>query len=117
LTGKQVQGSAGIEIPKKMHSPLLDARKLNEWESLFICTMESNAKNKMNGDVKSLNPLTKLWRIIDGSTMLRHGLLEYLKLAEIAVVLILGSVEEGQTTQSTADSPVDGSQHARPNLL
>jgi hypothetical protein len=80
-----------------MHGPLLDARKLSKQESLFICTMESNAKKVMDGDVKSLNPLTKLWRIIDGSTMLRHGLSEYLKLAEVAIVLVLGSVEDEYT--------------------
>jgi hypothetical protein len=43
-TGKQVQGSSRTDIPEKTHGPLLDARKLNEQESLFICTMESNAK-------------------------------------------------------------------------
>jgi 2-C-methyl-D-erythritol 4-phosphate cytidylyltransferase len=55
--------------------------------------MESNAKKVIDGDVKSLN-LTKLWRIIDDSTMLQHGLSEYLKLAEVAIVLVLGSVED-----------------------
>jgi hypothetical protein len=59
--------------------------------------MESNAKKIMDGDVKSLNPLTKLWRMIDGSTMLRYGLSEYLKLAEVAIVLVLGSVEDERT--------------------
>jgi 2-C-methyl-D-erythritol 4-phosphate cytidylyltransferase len=58
--------------------------------------MESNAKKVIDGDVKSLN-LTKLWRIIDDSTMLQHGLSEYLKLAEVAIVLVLGSVEDEYT--------------------
>jgi 2-C-methyl-D-erythritol 4-phosphate cytidylyltransferase len=55
--------------------------------------MESNAKKVIDGDVKSLN-LTKLWRIIDDSTMLQHGLSEYLKLAEVEIVLVIGSVED-----------------------
>jgi hypothetical protein len=59
-----------------------------------VCTMESNARKIMEGDVKTLNPLTKLWRVVDTSSMLRHGLSEYLKLAEIATVLVLGSVED-----------------------
>jgi hypothetical protein len=80
-----------------MYGPLLDARKLIEQELLFICTMESNAKKTMDDDVKSLNPLTKLWRMIDGNTMLRYGLSEYLKLAEVAIVLVLGSVEDERT--------------------
>jgi hypothetical protein len=79
------------------HGPLLDARKLDEQESLFICTMESNAKKTMDGDVKSANPLKKLWRVVDTSSMLRHGLSEYLKLAEIATILVLGSVEDERT--------------------
>lgn len=88
---------ANTEIPEKIHEPLLDARKLDNQESLFICTMESNSKKIMEGDIKTVNPLTKLWRIIDASSMLRHGLLEYLKLAEIAIVLVLGSVEDERT--------------------
>jgi hypothetical protein len=54
-------------------------------------------KKVMDGDVKSLNPLTKLWRIIDGSTMLWHGLSKWLKLAEVAIVFVLGSVEDERT--------------------
>jgi hypothetical protein len=56
--------------------------------------MESNAKKIMDSNVKSANPLTKLWRVVDTSSMLRHGLSEYLKLAEITTVLVFGSVEE-----------------------
>jgi hypothetical protein len=85
------------EVLVQKHDPLLDARRLSEQESLFMCTMESNAKRIMDGDVKTVNPLTKLWRIIDASNMLRHGLSEYLTLAEIAIVLVLGSVEDERT--------------------
>ena len=46
------------DIPKKKHDALLDACKLDDQESLFICTMESNAKKVMEGDIKSINPLT-----------------------------------------------------------
>ena len=48
----------------------------------------------MDGDVKSLNPRTKLWKMIDSGTMLCHGLSEYLKLAKVAIGLILGSIED-----------------------
>jgi hypothetical protein len=85
------------DIPEKKHDALMDARKLDDQESLFICTMESNAKKVMEGDIKSINPLTKLWRVVDTSSMLQHGLSEYLKLAEIATVLVLGSVEDERT--------------------
>jgi hypothetical protein len=59
--------------------------------------MESNAKRIMDGNVKMVNPLTKLWRIIDASSMLCHGFSKYLKLAEIAIVLVLGSMEDERT--------------------
>jgi hypothetical protein len=85
------------DIPKKKHATLLDVRKLDDQESLFICTMESNSRKIMDGDIKTINPLMKLWRVVETSSMLRHGLSEYIKLAEIAVVLVLGSVEDEWT--------------------
>jgi hypothetical protein len=59
--------------------------------------MESNAKKIMEGDIKTINLLTKLWRVVDTSSMLRHGLSECFKFAEIATVLVLGSVEDERT--------------------
>ena len=85
------------QMPEVKHSPLLDAWKLDEQESLLICTMELNAKKIMDGDVKLVNLLTKLSRVVDTSSMLCHGLSEYLKLVEIAVVLVLESVEDERT--------------------
>lgn len=58
--------------------------------------MESNAKI-MEGDIKTTNPLMKLWRVVDTSSMLRPGLSKYLKLAEIATILVLGSMEDERT--------------------
>jgi hypothetical protein len=85
----EVPESSNIhDIPEKKHNALLDARKLDDQESLFLCTMEANARKIMEGDVKTLNPFTKLWRVVDTSSMLRHGLSEYLKMAEIATVLV-----------------------------
>jgi hypothetical protein len=45
------------DIPKKKHATLLDVRKLDDQESLFICTMESNSRKIMDGDIKTINPL------------------------------------------------------------
>ena len=59
--------------------------------------MESNAKKIMDGDIKTINPLTKLWRVVENSSILRHGLSEYIKLVEIAAILVLGSVEDERT--------------------
>ena len=91
----EVSQSGNIHnMPEKNHNALLDARKLDKQESLFVCTMESNARKIMEGDVKTLNPLTKPRRVVDTSSMLRHGLSEHLKLAKIATILVLGSVED-----------------------
>ena len=59
--------------------------------------MELNAMKIIEGNAKILNPLTKMWRVVDTSSMLHHGLSEYLKLAEITTVFVLGSVEDKHT--------------------
>jgi hypothetical protein len=41
-----------------------------------------------------LNPVTQIWRTISASKVLAHGFLEYLKLAEIALVHVIRSVED-----------------------
>jgi hypothetical protein len=41
-----------------------------------------------------LNPTTKLWWILDANSTLVVQFLEYIKLAQIAMVHILGSVED-----------------------
>jgi hypothetical protein len=85
------------DIPEKKHATLLDVRILDEQESLFIRTMESNARKIMDGDIKTINPLTKLWQVVENSSMLHPDLLEYIKLAEIPTVLVLGSMEDEHT--------------------
>ena len=65
------------EIGEEHHLAIFCSKKLDEQEALFICTMESNSTKIMEGDVITINPLTKLWRIIDANNMLRHGLSEY----------------------------------------
>jgi hypothetical protein len=85
------------DIPKKKHATLLDVRKLDEQESLFICKMESNARKIMDDDIKTINPLTKLWQVVENNSMLCHDLSEYIQLAEVAAILVLGSVEDDRT--------------------
>jgi hypothetical protein len=59
--------------------------------------MELNAKKVLEGDVTIVNPLKTLWRLIDLSSMLWHNLSEFFKLAEIATILVLSSVEDERT--------------------
>jgi hypothetical protein len=40
------------------------------------------------------NPLTRLWRTLEASYILRHSFLEFFKLVEIAIMQMLGLVED-----------------------
>jgi hypothetical protein len=44
-----------------------------------------------------LNPLTRMWCKVFGSTLLNHKLLEFIKLTEIIVVQMFGFVENEHT--------------------
>jgi hypothetical protein len=41
-----------------------------------------------------LNPLNPIWRTIDSSWVLTHSFHEYLKLAKMVIVHVLGNVED-----------------------
>ena len=41
-----------------------------------------------------INPITRIWRTISASRVLSHGFQEYLKLAKIRLVHVIGSVED-----------------------
>jgi hypothetical protein len=41
-----------------------------------------------------LNPVTRLWRSIEANNYLKHSLFEFLKIAELVVVMVLGSVQD-----------------------
>lgn len=63
---------------------------------MFKFCMKSNSKSAMKGDLP-LNPVTRLWQKIDTSPHLRFQLSEYMKIAELVVVMVLGSVEDERT--------------------
>jgi hypothetical protein len=44
-----------------------------------------------------LNPVTRLWQSIETNSYLKHSLYEFLKIAELAVVMVLGSVQDEWT--------------------
>jgi hypothetical protein len=47
-----------------------------------------------------VNPLTRLWRVLDANIALATTFPEYIKLAEVAMVHILGSVEDERSFSS-----------------
>jgi hypothetical protein len=56
-------------------------------------TMIHNSKVVMHDQENSLNPITRLWHKLLASPILSHKLLKYMKLTEIAIFQVLGSVE------------------------
>ena len=83
--------------------PVLDTFALESEQALFKIAMISNAHAAMelpplNAPAHQLvNPVTKLWRILDANTSLGNKFAEYIKLAQIAMIHILGSVEDERT--------------------
>jgi hypothetical protein len=64
------------------------------WEvSLFKASMKTNVDNALKRP-HLVNPLTKLWCYFARNVHLRSTFLEYLKLAKIAIVQIIGTVED-----------------------
>jgi hypothetical protein len=57
-----------------------------------MAKMMASTTNKAHPTV--VNPLTHLWRVINASQLLFHTFPKYLKLAEIAMTHILGSIED-----------------------
>jgi hypothetical protein len=83
-----------------VHAILLGG-DLNSQQGLFKLTMKSNitqamaeimafAFNKVNPTI--IHPLTYMWPVIHASQLLFNDFLEYLKVAEITMVHVLGFV-------------------------
>jgi predicted P-loop ATPase/GTPase len=64
--------------------------------TLFKQMMKENAF-KMCCQLITINPVTRLWRSIDANSYLRISLSEFLKVAEIAIAMVLGSVQDEHT--------------------
>lgn len=82
------------EGEKKLLIPvLLDRDALMSQRGLFKTCMKSNARAAMLPPY-DVNPLTKVWRVLDNNNSLTQNFGEFLKLAKMAVVHVLGSVED-----------------------
>ena len=80
---------------------LIDRELLLSQQGLFKLTMLSNARAAMEPPF-DCNPLTRLWKGLDAATCLTHHFSEYMKLAEMAIVHVLGSVEDERVFSSVA---------------
>jgi hypothetical protein len=84
---------------------ILSSWDLDAQQGLFKLTMKSNAtqamvevvaltSNKVNLTI--INPLTCMWQVIHASQLLSNVFPRYLKVVEIAMVHVLGFVEDEQ---------------------
>ena len=101
LAKKKSKKGEEVQLEEEVHAvktvePVLCATKLEEQAMMFQITMKSNCDGAMMGDL-SLNLLTHLWHRLEASGLLRHKLSEYLKIVELAVVVVLGSIENEHT--------------------
>jgi hypothetical protein len=83
------------KFPKGSIDPILSPVNLDMQTSLFKMTMKENAKTMFRKPY-AINPVTCLWRSIDSNSFLRLSLSKYIKVAEIALVMVLGSVQDEQ---------------------
>lgn len=72
---------------------MLNASALDTQQGLFKVTMKANCESACSPPF-NLNPLIKLWRTLFASRHLSKLISEYMKLAQLGSVLVLGSVED-----------------------
>jgi hypothetical protein len=85
-------GEGSEKVTSQVAQPL-DSYKLDLQTSLFKLTMKSNTE-KMLGPPYDQNPITKLWQKLGCNGLLLSKLSEFMRLAEIAITTVLGSVED-----------------------
>ncbi|MGQ3286018.1 hypothetical protein [Bosea sp. (in: a-proteobacteria)] len=76
---------------------LLDQQKLSAQQSAFVEVMRCQAEHRVELSSAAANPAketTQLWRYLAGQPITKADILEYIKLAELALVMTPGSVEE-----------------------
>ena len=120
---REVKDSTGV---LKVVPALLSVQTLVVQSSLFKVTMQSNSAAALKQPFDS-NPFTRIWRSVTGNALLRRELSEYIKLAEIAAVQVLGSDEDKRTfnfelhenkaPQSTSRPLANGSWYVFPESL
>lgn len=72
---------------------LLSSTALDEQMCMFKMSMKANSKSVMAPPF-TVNPMTKLWQILGSNSMLLHAFPEYFKVAQMAITLVLGSIED-----------------------
>jgi hypothetical protein len=94
--GRSLNRGTDEEPCVKQIEPLLDTRTLDLQSLLFKLTMKSNYKSAIE-EPHDQNPLTKMWQRIGQNALMLNRLSEFIKLCEIAVTVVLGSMEDEHT--------------------
>ncbi len=66
---------------------------LNLQRSMFVFNMMNNVKLAMQKPF-DVNPVTKLWKTLISFWILKNKILEYIKLVELAIVKVIGFIED-----------------------
>jgi hypothetical protein len=82
--------------PEGQLDPVLSPTTLDMQTSLFKLTMKENAASMLKKPY-TVNPVTRMWLSIDGNSYLRHSLSEFMKVAELGITMVLGSVQDVRT--------------------
>jgi hypothetical protein len=96
---KEISFREGLEKVTTQVAQPLDSYKFDLQTSLFKLTMKSNTE-KMLGPPYDQNLVTKLWQKLGCNGLLLSKLSEFMRLAEIAITTVLGSVEDERTFSS-----------------
>jgi hypothetical protein len=89
--------------------PVLESTRLEIEQPLFKMAMLANSPWAMepppvgsDASKEVVNPVTKLWRRLDANSALSTSFPEYIKLAQIAMIHVLGSVEDERAFSSVS---------------
>jgi hypothetical protein len=91
----------GSGVDKEVIHGILDRWSLDSQQGYFKIPMKSNTHVAMEPPY-DINLVTRIWRSIFASRVLSHGFPEYLKLAKIAMVHVIGSVEDERVFSSVS---------------
>jgi ATP-dependent helicase/DNAse subunit B len=88
-------------VPKRVKEDflvpaLIDPQRLAEQSSFFKLSMLNNAQWAVEHNF-GLNPLSRLWKKLSSKALLASKLSEFVKIAEVAAVTVMGSVEDERT--------------------
>jgi hypothetical protein len=79
--------------PEAQVEPMLSPTAFDMQSSLFKQCMKENSASMLKKPFNE-NPITRMWRCIDANS---HSLFEFIKVAEIGICMVLGSVKDERT--------------------